>query len=444
MTTVRKRTQGIDGADLGEGTQKNPGRVRKSTQDNDTSEGVRELSEFRQEAMQLELFEPDRIARPDYNVGRYAGWIFISPYSKEVREVRRYPFIKMVGEKEIDAEIVITPAKDHKTPTTTTLRVFLGFIQIWQNQERPEDGKILFSMRQLAHVIGWKWNGGLTAKRLREHMEILSKTSIDWIFSFSDGDDGITTIKQDFRLIDGARHVERRFMNGLTDERFSQVQSVVLQHDLVKNMLAGKVRPINYEVFRGISNDTSANLYTMLDLWMAKRDVMRRRAFKLLTDDLGLEGERNKQKKHRKAWLQRFVRDLDGRDLVNGKLALSIEETADKKDYNLIARKVRRLAPRDRSYVKKINDRETAEIIAADIMETIKRHGSSGKLNTDYVIWLCERYPQDILHDAVSRAKSDYQGNVKKTLGHVFVYELKTIVQSHSTLTWYQDAPRKR
>ncbi len=382
------------------------------------------------------LFEPSKEIRPEYNIGKFAGKIFVSPYAKDVKEIRKYQWQVVDGDQSLDASLTITPLTGQKTPTTTTLRVFLALIQVWEHIGFPEDGIVRFSARQMCNVIGWSWAGTDTASRIYEHLKILSGTSISWVLAYQSKDGGLNKLYADMSILSSASYRQRGSL--FEPEKFSIVQKIRLNPDLVDNMLAGHVRPMNYEAFKKIGNDTTAVLYTCLDLYLHKKPKWERRAEALLSDDLGLTGKRYEKRFNRHAKLKEFVRELDGVALFSGMLRLAIEETADGKDWKLVARKTKAtLLKRQRPVAKRIATKEHAEIIAADLIEMIERQPQSGKPRRGYIEFLCGLYPEPLLRQALSIAKADYQGNIKKTLTHVFVSEIKRAVQENPNLQWY-------
>jgi hypothetical protein len=391
----------------------------------------------------LDLFEPSREVRPEYNIGKFAGVIFTSPYAKNVREARTYNWQVVNGDQTLDASLTITPLLGLKTPTTTTLRVYLALIQVWEHMGRPADGVIQFSARQLAAVMGWRWGGTDTANRIYDHLKVLSGTSLEWALAYTTKDGKLDELYSDMSILSSASYRKRGQL--FEPEKFSTVQKIRFNPDLVENMLAGHVRPLNYEAFRKIANDTAANLYTRLDLYLHQKPRWERRAYELLTDELGLTGTRYERRKHRHAKLKEFVAELDGVALFSGTLRLSIEETADGTDWKLVAIKEPRAAlpSRRRPLIKPVNDEQTAKHIADELIAAIKRQPRGGDPKRGYFEFLCRLYPERLLRDAFSLAKADYQGKIKKTLTHVFVAEVKRLVQENPSLEWYRDEPKK-
>ena len=93
---------------------------------------------------------------------------------QNVKEVRTYSWQVVNGDQSLDASLTVTPLVGLKTPTTTTPRVYLALIQVWEHMGQPEDGIVQFSARQLAAVIGWRWAGADTANRIYDHLKVLS------------------------------------------------------------------------------------------------------------------------------------------------------------------------------------------------------------------------------------------------------------------------------
>ena len=156
----------------------------------------------------------------------------------------------------------------------------------------------------------------------------------------------------------------------------------------------------------------------------------------MLQDELGLGGKRYEHRFNRHAKLNEFARDLDGVELFNGKLALSIERTADGADYKLVAQKVPRIAPKRRP-IKPRNDPETAHYLAELVCDEIRRQPKGGSPKFGYIEFLCTLYPENLIRAALGLAKADYQGSVRKTLTHVFVGEVKRLVTERN-LKWYK------
>ncbi|MEM1052780.1 MAG: hypothetical protein AAGI28_11865 [Pseudomonadota bacterium] len=386
------------------------------------------------EGQQLELFEPEEIVRPDYNIGKYATILFASPHERNLTEQRTHTWEIKVGDEEATAGISIHPLKDQKVPTTTTFKVLMAIIQVWRMQGSKPNGSVYFSDRQLSEVAGWPYSGKI-AERIREHISILQGTTIDWVFAFRNAD-RLERKVQKMSLVSEATYLERQEM--LKSERWRANHVVVLNGTLVHNMLNRVVRPINHDALRQISSDASTRLYVMLDLFLAKKHKWERRSLELLRKDLKYDGQRYDNRGERKRTLRRFIKDLDGKPLAIGVLKLEMAETADKKDWKLVARKERKFKP-GRPQVPTILSTEEAEYLADDLLAHFAGLNKAGPPKRGFMVFLCERYPALLLRDALARAKADYRDTVRKSMGAIFRWELEQLVRGRSDLIWYKD-----
>jgi hypothetical protein len=241
-------------------------------------------------------------------------------------------------------------------------------------------------------------------------------------------------------LVQSADYAERELLFGA--ERFSSVQRVRLNSDLVDNMLAGFVRPLNYEAMRQISNDSALNLYTRIDLYLSKKSRWERRSEALFREELGLLGKRYEKRFARHAKLKQLVEQIDNVDLCHGRLKVWIEETKDRKDYKLVALKISRKPKPDRAALKPVTGKEEAAALADDVIDTITRAPRGGQPRREYILYLCRMYPSQLIYRALGNAKADYHGKVEKSLTHIFVYELRELVRKSNGLTWHKDVPR--
>ena len=82
---------------------------------------------------------------------------------------------------------------------------------------------------------------------------------------------------------------------------------------------------------------------------------------------------------------------------------------------------------------------EEADILADELISLIKQAPRAGNPHRGYIVFLCKLYPEHLLRRALSTAKADYHGLVKKTLTHVFVYEVEILVKESKKLLWYKD-----
>jgi hypothetical protein len=406
-------------------------------------EGSHALTDPNRLPIQLSFMEPDPVVRPEYNVGKFAGIIFTSPYAKNLDRPRVHQWVIPIAEgRNLNASLTITPQYGNQTPTTTTLRVYLGLVQIWTNSGRPEDGVVNFSARQLATIIGWKWNGTLTAQRIAKHISILKSTGLTWQWSYRRPEGDTEQLMSDVSILSSTRYLKRELLE--KEQLYVASQRVRFNPDLVDNMLKGHVRPMNYEALRAIPNDTTLNLYALLDLYLTRKPRWERRSLELLRDELKLEGKRWEKRNIRHAKLKELVKGLDGVELFNGKLKLWIEPTADGVDHKLVATRVPRKEPRNQSTLKPVTEKAEAEAIAEDVIATLTSLPHGGHPRPEYIKYLCRMYPTSLIYRALGNAKVDYRDKVEKSVTHVFVYELRELVRAASGLTWHNDLKRQQ
>ena len=400
------------------------------------------LAEIEQLPLQLSIFEPEPIVRPEYNIGKFAGIIFASPYAKNLREPRTLEWRVKRHDDELTASLTITPQYGMQTPTTTTLRVYLALLQIWTHIGKPQDGIVNFSARQLAAIVGWQWSGSETAKRISDHVDILKATGLTWILAYLQSNGTLERKVSNISILASADYSERKSV--FKDERFNPVQRVRFNPDLVDNMLAGHVRPINYNALKAIANDSTLNLYTRIDLYLSRKNRWERRSIELFKHELGLQGKRYEKRFARHAKLKKLVEELNGVELCHGKLKVWIEDTKDGEDWKLVAIKQPRIEPKNRAVMKPTTDQEVATLLAADVIAAIKSQPRGGNPKPEVITFLCRMYPTPMIHQALSIAKADYQGKVTKSLTHVFVYELRRLVRDAKGLTWHGDIAKPR
>lgn len=388
-------------------------------------------------AQQLEMFDPVEITRPDVNIGRAAGRIFASPYSRNLYDPKVFEWEVEQGDEKAKASLTVTPLKGKKRPTTTTLKVYLALTQIWEQSGKPRNGEVHFSARQLAHVLKWRWSGENSASRIQEQLTVLKGTQIDWLRSYTQGSKVKTRVSE-MNIISDREYVERRDLT--KSELFSSHQSVILNPRIVENMLDGQTKPFNYEAFVEIGDETSANLYALLDNYLSQKLHWSRRALPLIREELFLEGKRYDQRFARHERLKRLVRDLHGIELSTGKLELWIEETVDKKDWKLMAKKVPRIEKKRRMPAKLANPKEAIPYIVEDLEEDFFRafHYRLPKRSQRTLSLLAHWYTRDMLFQALSVVKADMQGTIKTSPIRAFVYRVHVMAHERK-LPWIND-----
>lgn len=370
-------------------------------------------------ATQLEMFDPVEITRPDVNIGRSAGRIFASPYARDLDQPKVFTWEVDRGGEKAKASLTITPLMGKKRPTTTTLKVYLGLTQLWELAGKPENGEIVFSARQMAHILHWRWSGKNVARRIQDHLTILKGTQIDWLRSYT-RDSKVETRVQEMNIISDRSYIERE--DSLRSDLFISQQTVMLNQRIVENMLAGNTKPVNYDAFLSIKNESCANLYTLLDSYLSQKRRWERRSLGLIREELFLGGTRYDQRFARHELLKRFVLELDGKELSSGKLQVWIEETKDKTDWKFVAAKIPRTLRKGRIPPKQANPSEDIPYIIEDIVEGLSQLGTVHISSTKIINVLARWYPRQMLFDVLSLLKGDYRGLINKSPIRAYMY----------------------
>ena len=384
---------------------------------------------------QLELFEATQITRPDLNMGKWAGWLFSSPWARDLHEPKTHVWTVKDDEKQRKASISVIPAKGRKRPTVTSQRVFLALIQVWEQMGMPPDGRVSFSARQIAYLLNWKWAGRKTAERIQEHLSILSSTTINWERSFVEGKE-IQRLKEEMKIIDSKAYLTREKME---DQEFFRGQhSVRLSQEMVDNMISGVTKPINFHSFRAIENTTDAKLYSLLDTFLSEKTIWKRRAHGLIRNELEFDGERYESRRTRLAFLKERIKNLSGVELSNGVLRLDYETTADKADYNLVARREPHKTKKRRQPSKPANPEEDIPFIVEDLIDGLEQIGSVPASSRKTLEILPRWYSRSMLFDRLAVLKADYRESVKTNPAAAYMYIVH--VEAHLRgLDWIKD-----
>ena len=385
---------------------------------------------------QLELFEPTDITRPDVNMAKWSGWLYSSPWAKDLYERKSHSWTVERNGKNFNASITVIPAKGMKRPTITTHRVFLALVQVWEQSGKPPSGKVVFSARQLAHLMKWKWAGRKTAENIQEHLSILNSTTIDWERSFWEGDE-LQTLKEEMKVIDAKAYLTRERM--IDQEFFRGQHTVRLNQELVDNMIAGVTKPVNYTSFFSIANETDAKLYSLLDTYLSEKTMWRRNGRALICQELEHgDAVRYRKRNIRRQFLKARQQALNGKELSNGVLYIEIEPNKDNSDDNFIARREPFPDTRRRRPNPQMNQEEDIPFIVSGLVETLQIAGYVGQDSHATLAELARWYSLEMLRSQASILKADYRDKIKTTVAETFVWLVHREVHQRG-LEWFKD-----
>lgn len=360
---------------------------------------------------QLVLFpEAEELIRTELNTGKFANFIFISPRSKRVNELRTF----QRGEGENKISLSITPAT-YETygqrmvetigPTITTSHYWYALLQIWEGRGQPIDGYFTTTGREIFKILS-KQTGKAQYIQLYRELNILKKSSLDWKFLFVSDDKSTeqsgtksTNFLSEFTYIDTK--------NRKTRDIFSSKIEIQIGRHIVRSMVHGNRKPVRLREYLGIASFDASRLYNMLDVFLSdfRKPQWKRNSAGLL-EDLDIVGEKYTLKKKRRAKLKEFVSQLDGKSISTGKLKLSVIEG--KQDVVFVAKRVPDKARRPIPEPSK-NTSDEIEYLVNEIVRNVPglrntaNHDGSVNLVTRYAM----SYPKEVVEYALSVYRAD-------------------------------------
>lgn len=358
---------------------------------------------------QLDIFQPD-VVRPELNIGRWANFIFTSPHNPNVYKTRERTFPVELKDDfgkvtdEVLGSVKVEPIQGNRTPTTTTYEVFLAICHLWEEQGKPLDGWVHFSSRQIANVLGKKWSGQL-AKRIDDELAVLKGSLMTWRWSFTDNDRAKVEYVDSMNFLSSKQYVNTAYRR--KSQKFDVLHKVEINSLILANMVAGQTKPINFKTYLAIEDSGAKVLYSFLDVILANKTVWERRLEGLLTD-LDIQADRYKTKFARKALVAKWIKTLNGLDLFHGKLTLELKETADKKDWKIVARRTPRIV-KNRTPKKLANSKDVVAILVEDITAA----AGQGDTHQNLYKMFAKFYPAEMIYQAISEMKADTSPNSK-------------------------------
>ena len=351
---------------------------------------------------QLSLPAIPEVVRPDINIGKFADFIFLPSHSTRLRIARKKQWKEDHGKHKAIGSLLIEPLVSRTSPTTRTFLVFLAVCHLW-HERRETDGSVLFSYRDIGKLLIWKWAGRRTADVVKHELGILRGTLLTWKLSFINKDGVKITPAKPFNILAEAEWVEQE--ERAPTARFEAIHRLRFDPIIERNMEARRVRPVLLSELLTIKGEFAQTLYVRLDLIHVQARYYERRAAKLLFDDFQVEKEGYyKYPGHRKQFLTKTVKELNGRRLTTGKiLKVGLRHTNDQADWKLISEAVLSpefLARKNRLPV--VNRGEQRELLAVDMQSAV-----GDKEHIELYRALASHYPDSVLYRAIAEFKAD-------------------------------------
>lgn len=370
--------------------------------------------------------EENAVVRPEYNLAKWADKIFLPHQSKRLGQIRTIPeqpqlFRDPSENPQIDPlRIVITPEMNGQTGSTTTWKILLGLFKLWEEKGKPEDGKYSFSVRELANVLALKVSGDL-GDRVNRELRTLKTMTLTWEYSFEDDTGETVALVHEMNILSSRTYLAKRLRK--KSDYFDALNAIVFNDDILKNLIAGKTIPVDFDTFIGIKSGTTLTLYSKLCTYLSHGTLREFRAQKLFRE-LELTGKKYESKRHRKTKLQELVAALDGKKMFNGTLSLDLRETSDGEDWKLVAKRIGKKAPV--IAMKPANHSDVVKLLTADIIAMIGQEDHAANWRK-----LALTYPENLIRQALSEYKADIDQSTVENTGKVFNAIVHRLAHQH-------------
>jgi len=223
------------------------------------------------------------------------------------------------------------------TITTEDQKMFYALIRQWEESGKPADRPVYFSDRLLSRLLHKKGWGSNVIEAITSSLRRLRTTPLRWINSYHRNDGSGKSVEEEtiFNFLEQLKIITRR-----TDGHITNQQGYFqFGRDILQNLLANYTKPLLDKEFFKLQSEIAQLLYTHVDLIMFDK-TRYERCTKELFSDLGLllpENPSYRYASNRKQALQKPIAELIGKRLSTGELkSITIERTADEKDYKVI------------------------------------------------------------------------------------------------------------
>ncbi len=351
------------------------------------------------------------------NYDRWSNFVFPHAKSRDLYERRKHEWkVSMPDGGVSDARIEVIPAKDERCYTSRSYDVFLALIVLWKEQGMHDD-KMRLHLSEIARQLDLKASG-YNLKMILNELSCLYFTTISWVFSFNTPDIKQETLENQ-RVLDTFQYVKRQDRRkGGRD--YSKCEVRFSEH-IRENLRNNVTIPVNFSARKSISSDVAKTIYSRVDNILVTHKVYKRKALNIV-HEYNLTPGRYEYKSQRKKLLELIQRNLDGVETSREGLYLSvtIEETADGKDWNCIfstrgTQKRKTLKSKiDLPIINK--DKEMREGLVAAIIEVVGGKKENQALYNVYALY----YSDTLIFRALGEYKELLIANpkIKNKLGY--------------------------
>lgn len=285
----------------------------------------------------------ETVVHPELNIIKHADFIFSPSHARDLHKPRTKTWVTVLNGRKLKSSLLVDPFRG-KRLTTRTFKVFLALQHLleckgWDSQER-----VLFSYRELAASLGWKWLGKRTIKELDAELDQLRGTLFTWKHSFVGEDRQVYTLLERVTILDKLATLRRE--DRAKEELFQDINVFRYDETIRKTLKANLTKPTYLLTALTIEGEIPLLLYTRLDLFLANTDRYERtsegvfRDLRLISDDLKSE-KKYRYPDRRKRKLKEWVSRIQGKPLSSGgTLHVTLKKTKDGKDWKLVAKRV--------------------------------------------------------------------------------------------------------
>ena len=273
------------------------------------------------------------IVRPEINLEKHADLVFSPSHSRGLDKERSRSWEKKLPNgNTVAASLVVQPYKN-KRPTIKTRRVYLGLYKLQELKGNDTNATTSISFRELADVLSTGWHGSTTVREFTRELYQLRFSPFIVRGIFEKQYEAVER-EDSFTILQHLRIVRRKDLQ--TNELFDAKCEFAFHEYLQDHLRKNRTKPTLLIAAR-LQGEIASLLYSRLDIFLSEHERYERRTEGLFQEDLGLVGKKYRYPSGRKQNLKKATDELNGKPISTGILNVTIEKTADGKDYKLVA-----------------------------------------------------------------------------------------------------------
>ncbi len=278
-----------------------------------------------------------REIRPELNLEQWQIWL---PAKSKLRPEPRLleKTIKTESGETIQASVEIGLSY-RGTLTTEDQKTYYALIELWEQNRNKKDDFVHFSLKSLLRVLGKRW-GTRNIETVKDSLSRLYGVSFFWQFAYVE-----SPRKEAVESLEGFRILSKlKIITKKTDGHVTRAEGYFRFDDsLLVNLKHRFTRPVLFDVYLNFKSEIAQLLYSLLDRILAVKNFTYQKRTEELFKELGLEGKSYQQRSNRKQILDKAIKELIGLPMSNGAFleSVKLEQTEDKKDFKLLARRSR-------------------------------------------------------------------------------------------------------